>query len=83
MLFSSNDILTSLVSETPHVCWMLLGACVPVSGPVGLAFGLLSVSLVLGLLSVSLAWEGGCRRRLHCLCLCLVAACFCCRSFAG
>ena len=66
MLLSSGDTLTSLVSGTPHVCWMLLGAFVSVSGPVVLAFGLLSVSLVCGLLSVSLAW-GGCRRRLHCL----------------
>ena len=39
MLFSLSDILTSSVSEIPHVRWMPLGASVSVSRPVGLAFG--------------------------------------------
>ena len=81
MLFSLSATLTSSSWETPYVRWMPLGVSVSmsVSGPVGLAlvfaFGFLGLWPALSEFGL-----GGCRRRLHCLCPCLVAICFCCGS---
>ena len=54
----THDLVTSSVSETPHACWLPVGASafVSVSGPVVLGLGFIFGFHWFYLLSVSLVW---------------------------